>query len=64
MARLARRELPRPTGAMGLTPETLSRAVGRLVRAGVLRKLQRGRFQVLDPEALRRAAAAPPLAAE
>ncbi len=41
--------------AIGITPETLSRSVTRLVSAGVLHRLGRGRFQVLDPEALHRA---------
>jgi CRP-like cAMP-binding protein len=42
--------------ALGITPETLSRSLTRLVSARVLHRLGPGRFQVLDPEALRRAA--------
>jgi CRP-like cAMP-binding protein len=43
-------------GAIGITPESLSRSVTKLVSARVLHRLGPGRFQVLDPEALRRAA--------
>jgi len=42
--------------ALGITPETLSRSLTRLVSARVLHRLGPGRFQVLDPEALRQAA--------
>jgi CRP/FNR family transcriptional regulator len=42
--------------AVGITPETLSRSLTRLVSARVLHRLGPGRFQVLDPEALRRTA--------
>jgi CRP-like cAMP-binding protein len=41
---------------LGITPETLSRSLTRLVSARVLHRLGPGRFQVLDPEALCRAA--------
>jgi CRP/FNR family transcriptional regulator len=42
--------------ALGITPETLSRSLTKLVSARVLHRLGPGRFQVLDPEALHRAA--------
>ena len=42
--------------ALGITPESFSRAVTDLVEAGVLHRLGRGRFQVLDPRFLRAAA--------
>jgi CRP-like cAMP-binding protein len=42
--------------AIGMTPETLSRSLTKLVSARVLHRLGQGRFQVLDPEALRQAA--------
>jgi CRP/FNR family transcriptional regulator len=42
--------------AIGITPETLSRSLTRLVSGRVLHRLGPGRFQVLDPEALRQAA--------
>jgi CRP/FNR family transcriptional regulator, dissimilatory nitrate respiration regulator len=42
--------------ALGITPETLSRSLTRLVSARVLHRLGPGQFQVLDPEALRQAA--------
>jgi len=38
---------------IGLTPETLSRALGTLCRRKVLHRLGAGRFQVLDLETLR-----------
>jgi CRP-like cAMP-binding protein len=44
--------------AIGVTPETLSRSLTKLVEARVLHRLGRGRFQVLDVEALRQAARA------
>jgi CRP/FNR family transcriptional regulator, dissimilatory nitrate respiration regulator len=42
--------------AIGIVPESLSRAITKLVRAGVLHRLGPRKFQVLDPSALRRAA--------
>ncbi len=42
--------------ALGIAPESFSRAVTDLAEAGVIRRLGRGRFQVLDPQALRAAA--------
>jgi CRP-like cAMP-binding protein len=42
--------------ALGITPESLSRSLTRLVSARVLHRLGPGRFQALDPEALRQAA--------
>lgn len=47
--------------AIGVAPESLSRAVTRLVREGVLHRLGPRRYQVLDAERLRRAAGAPEL---
>ena len=48
--------LPVPSGefarALGITPESFSRAVTDLVETGVIRRLGRGRFQVLDPRSL------------
>ena len=41
---------------VGITPESFSRAVTDFAGAGVVRRLGRGRFQVLDPQALRAAA--------
>lgn len=41
--------------AIGISPESFSRAVTDLADAGVIHRLGRGRFQVLDPEALRNA---------
>ncbi len=46
--------------AIGITPETFSRSLTRLVSARVLHRLGPGRFQVLDPEALRHAAVPEP----
>ena len=43
-------------GALGVAPESFSRAVTKLVEAGVLHRLGPRRFQVLDGAALRRAA--------
>ncbi|HQK52459.1 MAG TPA: Crp/Fnr family transcriptional regulator [Myxococcota bacterium] len=42
---------------IGLTPETLSRALTALVRRGVLHRLRMGQFQVLDLDTLREMAA-------
>lgn len=42
-------------GAIGVAPESFSRAVTRLVREGVLHRLAPRRYQVLDPVSLRRA---------
>ncbi|MDD5760988.1 MAG: helix-turn-helix domain-containing protein [bacterium] len=42
--------------ALGITPESFSRAVTDLAEAGVIHRLGRGRFQVLDPRSLRAAA--------
>jgi len=42
--------------ALGITPESFSRAVTDLVESGVIRRLGRGRFQVLNPRSLRAAA--------
>jgi CRP-like cAMP-binding protein len=42
--------------ALGITPETLSRCLTKLVSARVLHRLGPGRFQVLEAEALREAA--------
>lgn len=51
--------LPIPSGefarALGIMPESFSRAVTDLSEAGVIRRLGRGRFQVLDPHSLRNA---------
>jgi CRP-like cAMP-binding protein len=43
-------------GAIGVAPESLSRAITKLVEAGVLHRLAPRRFQVLDVAALRRTA--------
>jgi len=43
--------------ALGIAPESLSRALTRLVAGGVLRRLAQRRFQVLDVDGLRRATA-------
>ena len=42
--------------ALGIAPESFSRAVTDLAEAGVIYRLGRGRFQVLDPRSLRAAA--------
>lgn len=42
-------------GALGLVPETLSRALTGLVREGVLERAGIGRYRILDMVALRRA---------
>lgn len=42
--------------ALGITPESFSRAVTGLVEAGTIHRLGRGRFQILDRQALRAAA--------
>jgi len=44
--------------ALGITPESFSRAVTGLVEAGTMHRLGRGRFQILDPQSLRAAASA------
>lgn len=41
--------------ALGITPESFSRAVTDLAKAGVIHRLGRGRFQILDPRSLRAA---------
>jgi CRP-like cAMP-binding protein len=41
--------------ALGITPETLSRSLTKLVAARILHRLGPGQFQVLDSEALREA---------
>ena len=48
--------LSSPGVLLGITPETLSRSLTRLVSARILHRLGPGQFQVLDPEALRQAA--------
>ncbi len=40
--------------SLGISPESFSRAVTGLVDAGVIRRLGRGRFQVLDVQSLRK----------
>ena len=49
--------LPMPSGefarALGIVPESLSRAVTELAEAGVIHRLGRGRFQILHPQSLR-----------
>jgi len=42
--------------ALGITPESFSRAITGLAEAGMIHRLGRGRFQVLDPHSLRAAA--------
>jgi len=42
--------------ALGIAPESFSRAVTDLAKSEVIRRLGRGRFQVLDPRSLRAAA--------
>ena len=42
--------------SIGLTPASLSRALAALMRQGVLHRLGTGRYQVVQPEALRRLA--------
>jgi CRP/FNR family transcriptional regulator len=42
--------------ALGIAPESFSRAVTDLAEAGIIHRLGRGRFQVLDPRSLRAAA--------
>ena len=44
---------------IGITPETLSRVTAELEDGGVLRRLERGRYQVLDLDGLRRLAGRP-----
>jgi CRP-like cAMP-binding protein len=44
--------------AIGITPETLSRSLTRLAAGRILHRLGPGRFQVLDPDALRQTARA------
>jgi len=43
---------------LGITPESFSRAITGLAEAGMIRRLGRGRFQVLDPQSLRASATA------
>jgi CRP/FNR family transcriptional regulator len=45
--------------AIGVAPETFSRAVTKLVSSGILHRLGPRRFQVLDAEALSQAAGGP-----
>ena len=45
--------------ALGITPESFSRAVTKLVGSGVLHRLGPRKFQVLDPARLREAATRP-----
>src|SRR6266542_3220532 len=45
--------------AIGIAPESLSRALTKLVEAGVLHRLGPRKLQVLDSGALRKAAGAP-----
>ena len=45
--------------AIGIAPESLSRAITKLVEAGVLHRLGPRKLQVLDTDALRKAAGAP-----
>lgn len=49
--------LPMPSGefarALGIVPEGFSRAVTDLAEAGVIRRLGRGRFQILNLQSLR-----------
>jgi len=42
--------------ALGIAPESFSRAITGLVEAGTIHRLGRGRFQILDPQSLRAAA--------
>ncbi len=46
---------------LGVTPETFSRALTRLVEAGVLYRLGPGKLQVLDDDRLKKAAAGNPV---
>jgi len=42
--------------ALGIAPESFSRAITGLVEVGTIHRLGRGRFQILDPQSLRAAA--------
>ena len=46
-------------GAVGVAPETLSRALKQLTDQRILARLGPGRYRVLDPEGLRQAASPP-----
>ncbi|MCG6955414.1 MAG: Crp/Fnr family transcriptional regulator [Gemmatimonadetes bacterium] len=46
-------------GALGIAPETLSRAISTLAKEKIVRRLRPGRFEILDPGALERAARTP-----
>ncbi len=54
-------KIPEPSYSMaeqvGLTPESFSRALTRLVKAGVLHRMGPRKLQVLDPESLKNTAA-------
>ena len=45
--------------AIGVAPESLSRAITKLVDGKILHRLAPRRYQVLDPDGLRRASAGP-----
>ncbi len=47
-------------GAIGIVPETLSRALSSLVEAGIIERAGTGRYRVLDLRALEEAAETPP----
>jgi hypothetical protein len=48
------RGVPGVPRTLGITPESFSRAVTILADMGLIRRLGRGRFQVLEPGSLRR----------
>lgn len=46
-------------GALGMAPETLSRAISGLVEKGIVRRIRPGRLEVLDLARLERAVRTP-----